>query len=93
MSDMIEITDQVMEGLKGAVASRETMDFAAVRVASRAEDEVDNLEDELRTKHITRLSEGKCKTESGLVFLDAITNLERISDHAYNIAGYVQSEI
>ena len=93
MSDMIEITAQVMEGLKGAVASRETMDFAAVRVASRAEDEVDNLEDELRTKHITRLSEGKCKTESGLVFLDAITNLERISDHAYNIAGYVQSEI
>lgn len=93
MSDMLEITNQVMEGLKGAVASRETMDFAAVRVASRAEDEVDNLEDELRTKHITRLSEGKCKTESGLVFLDAITNLERISDHAYNIAGYVQSEI
>lgn len=93
MSDMMEIIEQVMTGLRGAVSSRETMDFAEVRVASRAEDEVDNLEDELRTKHMMRLSEGKCKTESGLVFLDAITNLERISDHAYNIAGYVQSEI
>jgi len=31
--------------------------------------------------------------DNGLVFLDAVSNLERISDHALNIAGYVRDEI
>ena len=53
---------------------------------------VDQLEDELREKHIQRLSKGKCVPESGVIFLDLISNLERISDHATNIAGYVVSE-
>ena len=53
---------------------------------------VDKLEDELREKHIQRLSKGKCEPESGVVFLDLISNLERIADHATNIAGYVVSE-
>ena len=48
--------------------------------------------DELREKHIQRLSKGKCEPESGVVFLDLISNLERIADHATNIAGYVVSE-
>ena len=41
---------------------------------------------------IRRLSKGKCDPESGVIFLDIISNLERISDHAYNLAGYVMSE-
>lgn len=54
---------------------------------------VDNMEEELREQHIERLSQMQlCKPTNGVVFLDIISNLERISDHAYNLAGYVMSE-
>ena len=56
------------------------------------EDMVDNMEEELREQHIERLSKQLCKPTNGVVFLDIISNLERISDHAYNLAGYVISE-
>ena len=67
------------------------MDF--VRKVSQYEDEVDSLEEELREKHIERLSKGKCVPSAGVVFLDVISNLERISDHAYNLAGYIKNEM
>ena len=50
------------------------------------------MEDEMRERHIQRLSRGKCGPESGVIFLDILSNLERISDHATNIAGYVATE-
>ena len=56
------------------------------------EQSVDQLEEEMREKHIRRLSKGKCEPESGVIFLDIISNLERISDHAVNIADYVKAE-
>ena len=54
---------------------------------------MDSLEEELREKHIERLSKGKCVPSAGVVFLDVISNLERISDHAYNLAGYIKNEM
>ncbi|MCA0385843.1 MAG: Na/Pi cotransporter family protein [Firmicutes bacterium] len=47
---------------------------------------VDEMEKTLRKKHITRLNEGRCETSSGIIFLDMLSNLERISDHSSNIA-------
>lgn len=64
-----------------------------MRGVVKCEQEVDALEEELRERHIERLSDGRCQVDNGLVFLDAVSNLERISDHALNIAGYVRDEI
>ena len=49
----------------------------------------DELEVQLRTKHIKRLTNNECNTEAGIVFLDTLVSLERISDHARNIAEEV----
>lgn len=49
----------------------------------------DELELKLRTKHIKRLTNQECNTEAGIVFLDTVICLERISDHARNIAEEV----
>ncbi len=57
----------------------------AYKVMKR-ESELDSLEKKLRKKHILRLNEGKCCPSSGIVFLDLITNLERVGDHADNLA-------
>jgi len=57
------------------------------------ETKADNLEVTLRSKHIKRLANNQCNTESGIIFLDALVGLERISDHARNIAEEVLDHI
>lgn len=93
MTDLREISDNVLKSFHYAIDARQTGNMDSVRKVSQYEDEVDNLEEELREKHIERLSSGKCEPSSGVVFLDIISNLERISDHAYNLAGYVKNEM
>ncbi|NLY19959.1 MAG: Na/Pi cotransporter family protein [Tissierellia bacterium] len=55
------------------------------------ENVIDSLESQYREEHINRLSNGTCEAGAGIMFLDTISNLERISDHCNNIAGYVIS--
>ncbi len=49
----------------------------------------DKLEVKLRSKHIKRLTDNECNTEAGIIFIDVLVCLERISDHARNIAEEV----
>ena len=46
---------------------------------------IDKLEGKYRTQHIKRLADGTCEARAGIVFLDVVSNIERISDHALNI--------
>ncbi|MEH7386585.1 Na/Pi cotransporter family protein, partial [Bacillus sp. JJ1521] len=55
----------------------------------KQEEKIDSMERSLRKKHILRLNEGKCSGQAGIVFVDFISNLERIGDHAVNIAEAV----
>ena len=93
INDLKEIASYVCESVSYAIEARKDMSLEAVRKVNKNEDMVDNMEDELREKHIDRLSKGLCQTESGVIFLDIVSNLERISDHATNIAGYVTKEV
>ncbi|MEG0565761.1 MAG: DUF47 family protein, partial [Hungatella sp.] len=93
ISDLQEISASVLKSFEYAIAARSSGKMDAVRKVSQYEDEVDNLEEELREKHIERLSSGQCEPSSGVIFLDIISNLERISDHAYNLAGYIKNEM
>lgn len=92
LEDLRSISSIVIESFLHAVEARRTGNMDEVRKVSQLEDEVDSLEEELREKHIERLSSGKCKASTGVIFLDIISNLERISDHAYNLVGYVKNE-
>lgn len=53
------------------------------------EQAVDDLTAALRDRHVERLKNHKCSARNGMLYLDMITNLERIADHANNIAGSV----
>lgn len=50
------------------------------------EDAIDKKERELQEKHIRRLTAGECTPEAGMIFSDIISGLERVGDHAMNIA-------
>ena len=90
--DLEKLYDIALHTFEAALEARELNSMAAVKRTESTEEKVDKMEKELRDKHIQRLSKGKCAPESGIIFLDVLSNLERIADHAYNIAGYVASE-
>lgn len=50
------------------------------------EDKVDAKERELQQKHVDRLTNNECSAEAGMIFSDIVSGLERVSDHATNIA-------
>jgi phosphate:Na+ symporter len=50
------------------------------------EQEIDDLEKHLRNTHIERLNNGQCTAFSGMIFIELISNLERVADHSTNIA-------
>lgn len=93
LNDLKSISDSVLKSFRYAIDARQTGNMDSVRKVSQYEDDVDSQEEELREKHIERLSNGVCKPSAGVVFLDIISNLERVSDHAYNLAGYVKDEM
>lgn len=93
LEDLEAISGSVLNAFRYAIDARQNGNMDAVRKVSQYEDDVDNQEEELREKHIARLSAGECQPSAGVVFLDVISNLERVSDHAYNLAGYVKDEM
>ena len=50
------------------------------------EDEIDEKEKKLQRSHVKRLTKNKCTPEAGMIFSDTVSGLERVADHATNIA-------
>lgn len=75
-----------------AIFAFKNMDMDAVEKVREYESRVDVIKDEYKDNHMKRMSDGKCNMISGMIFLDILGNLERITDHANNIADYVEDE-
>ncbi|KGR75883.1 Na/Pi cotransporter family protein [Ureibacillus sinduriensis] len=69
---------------------KQSKDFA--REVLSKEDRIDELERVLRKRHIHRLNKGECSGQAGIIYADIISNLERIGDHAVNIAETILEE-
>lgn len=91
--ELEHIWHKVLACFEQAIAARENRSAKTIKAVFALEDEVDELEEELRDKHIDRLSKGQCLPSNGVVFLDILSNLERMSDHANNIADCVKEEV
>ena len=90
--DLKEITEAVIQAFDFAIRARKEDSLQLARNVSRLEDQVDLLRDDQKERHIGRLSNGECAPAAGIVFIEIIDNLERISDHAQNLADYVIDE-
>ncbi|MBB6454287.1 phosphate:Na+ symporter [Salirhabdus euzebyi] len=100
ISNKVLITEQALEDLndmfnltlitvKQALNSFDNMDREEALEVIQKEEQIDQMERNYRKKHILRLNEGICTGSAGIVFVDIISNLERIGDHALNIAQEV----
>ena len=63
-----------------------TLDEKNLQEILKLENEIDEMERELQNNHVKRMSKGKCTPQAGIIFTDIVTGLERVADHATNIA-------
>ena len=87
--ELAMICEAVSEVAELAFRAFVNNDMEAAGRVEALEEVVDDLKDELRTRHIKRLQQGACSIEAGFVWADLLTGLERISDHCSNIAACV----
>ena len=64
-------------------------DLNAASLVEPLEQVIDQLKEQLRTRHILRMQKGDCSIDAGFAWSDLLTNLERTADHCSNIAGCV----
>ncbi|MBM4761115.1 Na/Pi cotransporter family protein [Bacillus sp. B15-48] len=91
-ADLDEMFDLTIATIRQAIHALNTDNVDEAKAVLEKEIRIDRMERELRKKHITRLNQGECTGTAGIVYVDIISNLERIGDHAVNIADEVIGE-
>lgn len=91
VEELNEMLDKAVESVRTVVEALETGDKRKAASIIPMDDVLDELERNLRSRHIQRLNKGICYPASGVVFLDMLSHLERIGDHAVNIAEEIMS--
>ncbi len=86
LKKMFEDTDKMVDC---SVKALELNSVNEARLVLEQECQINTLRDRLKDNHVKRLEEGKCHVLSGVVFLDTISNLEKIGDHLNNVAQAV----
>lgn len=93
MEELREMYQLVLEVFEAAVQSVRDHNTALIPKVKALEAQIDAKEEALRDAHIKRLKEGRCNAESGVVFLDIISNFERIGDHSNNVSHLTQGKL
>ena len=86
--ELLDLTYSIVQHVKEALDSE---DDAICMKIYEEEERSDDLTDEYKDKHIKRLSEGACQVNSSAIYFDLLVDLERVGDHAANIAEHIQS--
>lgn len=81
-----EMLDMVNKIIQDAINMFAHSDESKMQEVIELEKKVDAKERELQKMHVDRLSKGECTPEAGMIFSDIVSGLERVADHATNIA-------
>ena len=81
--DMMDKTTKILEYSLEMFTNR---NYEHMREILQLEEEIDEMEKKLQNAHVRRLTKNKCTPEAGMIFSDTISGLERVADHATNIA-------
>ena len=89
LNEMLELT---ISTLQDAVEALTNFDTELAQTVIAKERKIDQMERVLRKRHVLRLNERSCSGDASIIFVDMVSNLERIGDHAVNIADGVLGE-
>ena len=87
--DMNDLFEKTTSLYNRAVESLQEENRELARQALELEENVDRLEREYKANHVGRLEQGDCNPTAGILYVEILHNLERMGDHAVNIAGDV----
>lgn len=85
--ELEKLSSAVEEVVGLTIKAFEDTDIRLAVMVEPLEETVDTMCELLRNRHITRLKEGVCQIDTGVVFLDVLNNMERIADHCSNVAA------
>ncbi len=88
-ADLNQLVDQVAEFLKLITASMRHRPPNFMNRADSLENAIDAMREKFRDDHIQRLRSSECNIDQGLVYVNLLTNLEKIGDYCFNIAEAV----
>nr|WP_300997898.1 Na/Pi cotransporter family protein [Exiguobacterium sp.] len=83
--ELTEMYDLTRETLEKSLQTLASGDMNEARQVIEMEAKLDMLERQFRKNHVVRLNTGACDGQAGMFFVDMLSNLERIGDHAMNI--------
>lgn len=89
MGELNQMIQKADELIMLALDALDKHDPDKANMVLEKEEELDEMEKTYRKNHIRRLNQNLCSGNSGAVFLDILSNLERVGDHSKNIAQYV----
>ncbi|MCD6269507.1 MAG: Na/Pi cotransporter family protein, partial [Deltaproteobacteria bacterium] len=93
MAEIANIEEKTREFFLHVVSGLEHgMTDKFMLLAKSFEGSINALEDRYRNRHIERLSAHSCSVVPGLVFIDILTNFEKIGDHCFNICETIAGE-
>ncbi|MGE7841040.1 Na/Pi cotransporter family protein [Lysinibacillus sp. NPDC093712] len=87
--DLIGMFSLAIEAVRKSIEALDTASLSLAQEVTELESLIDDMEDKLRQKHIARLNTNECSGAAGIVYTDIVSNLERIGDHAVNIADSI----
>jgi len=89
MTDINKISGQVTNFLNLVTKGMQKHNENFMNEADSLENSIDHMRENMRQNHISRLRSGDCALDPGLVFIDMLTNFEKIGDYCFNIAEAV----
>ena len=91
--DLSEMLDMVLKILDESIEMFAKNDLQHLQEIIDIENSIDQEERDLQQKHVERLTRNECTPEAGMIFSDLVSGLERVADHATNIAEWVEFSI
>ena len=88
-SELSDMYNKVLSTYTYSLESMRTSDVDLACKVIKMEEQVDIMEKTCRLNHMRRLNNNMCSIDNGIIYLEILTNLERVSDHAVNIAQQV----
>lgn len=87
VEELRRLADATLDSVETCVEIFDLNEYDRIPEAEKKEDLVDDIQDEIVEAHAERLMAGNCDPLGGVIFTDLVTDLERCSDHAINIAN------
>lgn len=91
-SELSKMLDSVIQIMQYSMDMFAKNDRKHLQEILELEDRIDQMERDMQESHVQRLTQNQCTPEAGMIFSDLISGLERVADHATNIAFSILDE-